>query len=401
MTRTLGFLFILTVLSGHGRPVCGQGAAPWWWGSFEKGLEEAAARNVPVVIVVIQDDEEANERVGDIVTSDKAFAKACEHAIAFICSKKDHGLRKVKNAPRKVCKRFGAIPCFMHMAHEQDMFLRLFVNKPVKTPQVLVCTPQLEILKSFVDVWGASAYVQAIRAARKKMGPGFTREEFVAAKRALGQAKGALKGKELARAYRLVADIVAHPSSSKIVVEARRIQKRVEDEVNRALRAAEESVSEPVRLWSTLETLWVYEEELDGTALGKTIDGALRKLSRNKNVRATLARIRKQARLLPLHEKARAYEKKGRYLAARKTYLLVRSKAKGLPLADRALDDIRRMESIASIKKLFLSEAQRLLDGALALEKDGKRAQAKRMFRKLVKEFEGLPQADEAAKRLR
>jgi len=188
LTRTLGSLVILPVLLNPGRPAPGQ-AAPWWWGSFETGLREAADRNVPVVFVIIRDDEEANERVSDLLAGDKIFGKACRHAVAFICSKKDHGLRKEKNGRRKVCKRFGGIPCLMHMAHERDMFLRLFVGKPVKTPPVLVCTPKLKVVKSLVDVWGASAHVQAIRMAGKKMGPGFTREEYVAAKRALASAK--------------------------------------------------------------------------------------------------------------------------------------------------------------------------------------------------------------------
>lgn len=394
--RTLGFLVVLAAFSSPGRFLSAQ-APPWWWGSFDKGVQEAADRNVPVVIVVIQDDEEANERVSDTLVGDKGFAKACEHAVAFICSKKDHGLRKEKKGPRKVCKRFGGIPCAMHIAHEQDMFLRLFVGKPVKTPQVLVCTPELKVVKSLVDVWGASAYVQAIRAARKKMGPGFTREEYVAAKRALAQAKTAVKRKDFPRAYRLVEDIVAHPSSSNLVKAAQKVQKQVVDDVGRAIQAAEESISEPVRLWTTLEILLSYEQKLDGTPLGKSIDTALRKLGRNRNVRATLARIKKQARLAPLYEKARAHEKKGRYIEARKAYLSVRRKAKGLPLADRALDDVRRMESVDAIRKLFLAEAKRLLERALALKKEGKDSQARRMLRKVVKDFEGLPPAEAAA----
>lgn len=381
----------------------------WWRGSYDEAFKEAAARNVPVLIAVIQDGEEANERLVDGMLKNKVFVAATEKTVAIVTSKKNHGNKRqdIDGRALQACKRMGHVPCETHQRQEAEMYYSIFEGKSVKTPQVMLLLPDEErtLVGRVIDVAGQGSYTSLINKACKKLGPGFLRRDFEAAKELLQLAKAARARQLWGKTWKHATELVASGGqTSTLVVEAKKLLEEVTAHAEKELEAVDAKVKAG-DLWAAFDMVDRIIADFEGAAVHERAVAKRKKMARTKEGKKVARGLKKQKRYLKDLAKAEKYEDDNDFIKARSTYEKIVSKAKGLPVAKVAAERIEAMKKDPDIRELLEradkeDEASRLMRKADGLHRKGQYADARKIYEQIVKDFAGTKAAKRAEKKL-
>ena len=379
----------------------------WWRRDFDRAFEVAKNRNVPLLIAVIQDGEEANERLVDGLFDDRKFVELTESTVPMICSRKRHGNRRQELDGTVVssCKRFGSVPCEVHVSHERDMYGTFFGGESLKTPQIMAVLPDQTVVDRVIDVGGFGQYQAIVRAAQKKLGVGMSRIEYKKADSALRDGRRALAQKRYVDAWNAVKDLAKLPKNSDIGKGARRIVSEALAEADRMIEAAS-AAFEAKDFWTVFETTEKIRDAYPGTPVAKRCVTLEKAAKKDRAGRKAAQAFKKQRRYLPDWKKAQAFEKKRDYGKAHDLYAKIVKRAKGLPLAKRAQERLDHFDADAAIRRLLKFEkdekaAKKLLRDAERLRRKKQLAAAKKIYEQIVKDYPATDAAEKAAKRLK
>lgn len=378
----------------------------WWRGTLKAAEKEAAERNVPILIALIQDGEEANERLIDEVFKQAAFVKITQGTLPVVATQKRHGStgQLIDGIKREVCKRLGGCTCDHHIDVEIKVFEKFFNGIQAKTPQVMICKPNLELVQRIVDIAGPKVYEQAVRKAQKAIGPGLDGPTFRTARGNLTKAKNLIKMGRHLEAWNEVAALSKVGGSSPLVLQAQSLHKQIASKVDEVVQQALKAAGQG-DYWSAMSSLESVAHDFKGTPPAATAISALKRLSKTKDGRLVARQLKKQKRFVPWMEKAAHHEKRGEYEKARKLYRRVRDQGKKLPIADKArdkLDAFRQDSAIAAVLRAVdrVTASKKLLKDAMAKERAGDDRAAKVLFERIVKEYPGTKAAKTAQSKL-
>ena len=232
------------------------------------------------------------------------------------------------------------------------MFRQFFQDDEVKTPQLMFCRPNLQLIDRIVDVEPTAAYLKVLEGARKKLGPGLTREMFEASREMLTRGRNHLRAREYRQALDAVAELAAVGGPAAPVKRAEEIMKSIDDALNKRLEEAYR-LADQERLLEALVLLDDLMAEFDGTPPEQKARAAfdrLRKTKAGKNAARDLARDKK---LRPDLAKAGEFEQKGEWLKARDLYRRVVERGEGLPVGLKAKARLDYFAADPDISKLI------------------------------------------------
>ncbi len=378
----------------------------WWRGSFDAAIQEAKERNVPLFIALIQEGEEANERLVDDVFTNKNFVAITKNAVPVLANKGSHGSKSqlIGGVKKEVCRRMGGATCEQHQDLEARIFREFFVGEEALTPQVMVCRINLKLVERIVDVAGPRAYADAVKKAKKLMGPGLDAAMFKVARGKITRGRNLIRMGQYRQAWDEISDLAKIGGPSPLVKKAIALHKKVEAKVNGALEAAY-AAADRNDYWTALGTLERVAREFKGTPPAKKAEAAFKRLSKTKDGSPVARQLKKQKRYLPWMARARAHETRGEYQQARKLYRRVKAKAKKLPVAQQAEERLAYFRSESAIAALLKvvdqeNEAKALLKEATKKARDGDLPGAKVIYHRILKEYPGTKAAKKAQSKL-
>ncbi|MFT7618853.1 MAG: hypothetical protein ACI97A_002501 [Planctomycetota bacterium] len=378
----------------------------WWRGTFSAAEKEATERNVPILIALIQDGEEANERLIDDVFTNAAFVKMSQETIPIIATQKRHGSKGavIDGIEKEVCKRLGGCTCDHHIDAEVHVFRKYFTGTQAKTPQVMICKPNLELVERIVDIAGPKAYETAVRKVKKSIGPGLDGPMFRTARSNLTKGRNLIKMGRYSEAWAEVAPLAKVGGSSPFVKKAKDLHDQIEAKVNEVLEKAYR-LADQKDYWQAMTMLDSVVTDFKGTPPAVKAEAALKSLGKTKDGRSVAKQLKKQKRFLPWMEKARSHENRGEYEKARKLYRRVRDKGKKLPIARKAEEKLaafRNDVAISAVLKALdrVSESKKLLKEATKMERAGDTKGAKALYERLVKDYAGTKASKTAKSKL-
>ena len=363
----------------------------WWRSTFDAAAKEAKLRNVPLLIVILQDGEEATERLIDGILSQKRFVEVTQSTIPIVCSKADHGSKKqvINGISREVCRRLGGCTCEEHQDLESRVFHEFFGGgEEVKTPQVILARPNLKVVSRILDVAGVRAYADAVKNCRKVMGPGLDEKTFKTARVHLTQGGNYLRMKQYKSAWEILEDLVQVGGPSVLVKNAVHLRQRIEEEAQELLLEARRRTSP----WERLAALDQGRRAFAKTPLEERFAREIKVLSKTKEGRMAVRKLKKQKRYQPRFDKAMEHIRRGEYARARKALRFIRDRAKGLPLAEEASAHLERFKKDPAIAAILRAadqeeEAKALMKEARGKERAGDTEGARKIYQRIVDEY--------------
>ncbi len=378
----------------------------WWRGTVREAQKIAAERNVPILIALLQDGEEASERLIDELFKDKAFVKLTKELLPIVASKMDHGSKSqtINGIKKEVCKRIGGCTCEHHQGAEVKVFRVFFVGIDAKTPQIMICKPDLTLVERIEDVAGSHSYGAAVKKARKSMGPGLSALAHKTARERLTKARNFLRMGKIREAWQEIEPLVQVGGPSPLVKRALVLQEQIDSRINEALKKAR-SAAEAGDYWTAMGTLDQIMGEFKGAPPAKKAKSLFDRLKKTKPGKKVAKGLKKQARLQPTMVKAKNHENHGEYEKARRLYRRVKKKGKGLPIAKVAESRLNYFQTDEAIARLLKeidkeSEAGSLLKQARAKARSGDEAGSKKLYLQIVKTYPGTRAAKMAQSKL-
>lgn len=397
--RTILSLLSLTALG------LAQGGIPWWTGSFDEGLEEARRRNVPVLVAFIQDGEEANERIVSGLHRSAGFLKLTRKVIPIIASVTIHPqtTATVRGRKRKVCSRFGRMPCQVHK--DQELAAREAFwgeDTPVKTPSHIVALPDKTEIGRLIDVHPAQAVDQLVQKAQKKLGRGLSREEYSRARAWLARAPDRVKKDEIEALLQEREEMLRTVAGTPLAKELEQVMARIEHHGQRLVGKASD-LAAAKQEGEALRIVVGQWKRYKGTDAGKVMRSLENKLRRTKAGRAVIQELAREKRVRPWYEKAAVALGERRYGDAYRDYRRVFEAAPASRLGREALAEIEDLVQDPDIGPLLATRRKK--EAATALKKARTlMARSPKRGRKqlgmIVKLYAGMPEATEAAKLL-
>jgi hypothetical protein len=392
--------------------VCGPAAAQtpeakiaWWSGEYDAAFVEAKARNVPLMFVFLQDGEEANERIVTSVFTDPDYIKATKRAVVAVLSHDSHPSKQetVDGEARAVCAKFGGCPCETHKRLEYPA-RKDFIGERVQTPQHVVILPDKTVFEHLLDVSPPNAYVDALRRAQVKLGPGVGRAEYRAAAKAVAEGERLVSAGDYLGAAKVARAALETVKGTKCAKGPEGVLETVEKagrgRIDEAIKA--EKASDVYRALKLLEE---GGRDFAGANVVTAMKKESERIKATKAGREAASTLAREARAAPGWTAAEKAVEERDFLRARREFDKVAKVAEGTPLGGAASRRSAALAADPDLKALFDradrdAAADAALRGAEGLLRSGEGSKGKAALEALVKDYAGTKAADAAKKRL-
>jgi hypothetical protein len=307
---------LATVVLFSAAPLVAAPAGIVWQASYEKAFEEANARGVPLLIVIIEDGEEANEDVWTNTLSSEEFVAATARTVNLIANRGDEKQHREEN---RVCGKFGTISCLDHRKVEQGVFRDFAIEGMLKTPMVMVVLPDLTVVETLIDRHPPEAFLEAIAKGEKRLPDGVAYADFLALQAGLEAAPQQIQHGRIEEVIRFVTPFAKRESKAELLVRAKDLLRQVED-LGRAELDAIEAQIQAEQYVPAMDALTAAVDRYRGSVVEKLAKERLATLSKNKVVKAAVAKAKREQGARTLLEQADKLRNAGEVDRAQKLY---------------------------------------------------------------------------------
>lgn len=322
-------LALLFLLPAQNAPK-GRAAGIQWSESYEKAFADANDRGVPVLIAVIEDGEEANDDVYANTMLNSAFVAATERTVNLIAnrgSREQHGTVSLKRDGQSVeaCARFGTITCAEHKKTEIGVFRDFASNGELKTPMVILALPDTTIVAALHDRHPLEEFLAVFKAADAKLPNGLSATEANDVRTGLADCPRWFEAGEVAKVIAFAKPFESRKTGSTLVAAALKELEKVVELGKRDL-ASVEQILETRDYPAAVARLDEIAARFTGSRVETIAKERKANLLTNKDVKAALAKAKREEQAKKLLEQADKFKADGKLDRANKVYDQIRAK---------------------------------------------------------------------------
>lgn len=314
-------------------------------GSLEEAKKASLEQNVPLLIHIILEGEPQNDDYREDIVPNQELINLSQKAVVIVTNNGDHGRRKItekvdgERKSRNVCSVY---PWFDECAHHREAWPDVYAeyheeNGEMLCPQTILLLPdgKLSWRCNIANPPPVSQVIGELKRAQKKAGPGMSRDELSRVKTLKVNAVRATDGKLWGDAWRAWHGLLELIEVGLFADEAKAALPKLEKEMQKELDAvlAKLVPGQAAAAYAELEAL---AKECAGSPVEGEVRKAMKRAEKDKAIKEEIAAWKLENEAEKLWTEADELLKKGKKREAEKVLKkLLRKKYAGTKVAER------------------------------------------------------------------
>jgi len=318
-------------------------------GSLEEAKKASREQNVPLLIHIILEGEPQNDDYRDDIVPNQELIGLSQKAVVIVTNNGDHGRRKItekvdgERKSRTVCSVYPWFDeCAQHREAWPDVYAEyLEESGEMLCPQTVLLLPDGKLSWRFnvADPPPVSQVIAELKRAQKKAGPGLSRDELLRVRTLKVNATRATDGKLWGDAWRAWHEMLAIVAVGLFADEAKAALPRLEKEMQKELEEVLVKLvpGQAAAAYAELEKL---AKECAGSPVEDEVRKAMKRAEKDKAIKEEIAAWKLENEAEKLWTEADELLKKGKKREAEKLLKkLLRKKYAATKVAQRVREE--------------------------------------------------------------
>lgn len=279
----------------------GLDAIPYYDGTLDEAMREAAERNAPVLILCCKEGEEANDRFREQLRDNGSFGEKVSDAIVLLVNDGTHETKEIRRTNADgtrekvtVCKEYHTPSCDFHKKGWSPVYNTLVADRgdgnwPL--PSAIILSPDGEVFR-FIghgEPPGESEMIKELQSIRSRFGYSLSKETLQRVKVLTKEGEAMVLAKLWADAWMAYSEVLELAPQGKYADGAREALAAAKEGLDGHLTELEEQVTEgdALEVYSAIATLAF---ALEGTDFEKRSASIRKKALKRKDLDKDAAR---------------------------------------------------------------------------------------------------------------